>query len=76
MPYKLPPSYTERVLAQVALATPPFHENYKIDELITRNIVQYHILNPNYMSMPITMPQDNCRTVDNFEHNNIVLTWE
>ena len=34
MPFKLPPIYTERVLA---LATPPFHENYKIGELITRN---------------------------------------
>ena len=34
MPFKLPPIYTERVLA---LATPPFHENYKISELITRN---------------------------------------
>ena len=34
MPFKLPPIYTESVLA---LATPPFHENYKIGELITRN---------------------------------------
>ena len=34
MPFKLPPIYTERVLA---LATPPFHENYKISKLITRN---------------------------------------
>ena len=34
MAFKLPPIYTERVLA---LATPPFHENYKIGELITRN---------------------------------------
>ena len=36
MPFKLPPIYTERVLA---LATPPFHKNYKIDELI----VHHHI---------------------------------
>jgi pyruvate dehydrogenase phosphatase len=34
MPFKLPPIFTERVLA---LATPPFHENYKIGELIARN---------------------------------------
>jgi hypothetical protein len=35
MPFKLPaPMYAERVFA---LATPPFHKNYKIGELITRN---------------------------------------
>jgi pyruvate dehydrogenase phosphatase len=34
MPFKLPPIFTERVLA---LATPPFHENYKIGQLITRD---------------------------------------
>jgi len=34
MPFKLPHIYTERVLA---LATPPFYGNYKIDELIARN---------------------------------------
>lgn len=42
MPFKLPPIYTERVLA---LATPPFHENYKIDKLITRNSTPPYLSN-------------------------------
>ena len=41
--FKLPPIYTERVLA---LATPPFHENYKIGELITRNRKPPYLSNP------------------------------
>ena len=42
MSFKLPPIYTERVLA---LATPPLHENYKISELITRNRTPLYLSN-------------------------------
>ncbi|KAF5348008.1 hypothetical protein D9758_010016 [Tetrapyrgos nigripes] len=34
MPFKLPAIYTQRVFA---LATPPFHENYRFHEIIDRN---------------------------------------
>ncbi|THU82130.1 hypothetical protein K435DRAFT_872634 [Dendrothele bispora CBS 962.96] len=35
MPFKLSSIYTERVFA---LATPPFHENYRFQDLISRNM--------------------------------------
>ena len=40
--FKLPPIYTERVLA---LATPPFHENYKVTELLARNLTPPYLSN-------------------------------
>jgi len=41
-PFKLPPIYTERVLA---LATPPFHKNYKFNELLARNLTPPYLSN-------------------------------
>lgn len=40
--FKLPAIYTERVLA---LATPPFHENYRINELLARNLTPPYLSN-------------------------------
>ncbi|KAF8968819.1 phosphatase 2C-like domain-containing protein [Flammula alnicola] len=40
--FKLPPIYTERVLA---LATPPFHENYKFGDLLARNLTPPYLSN-------------------------------
>jgi pyruvate dehydrogenase phosphatase len=42
MSFKLPPIYTERVLA---LATPPFHEHYNIGELTSRNSTPPYLSN-------------------------------
>ena len=42
MPFKLPPIYTERVLA---LAAPPFCEHYNISELISRNSTPPYLSN-------------------------------
>lgn len=42
MPFKLLPIYTERVFS---LATPKFHQNYKVDELLTRNISPPYLSN-------------------------------
>ena len=55
MPFKLPPIYTEHVLA---LATPPFHENYKIGELITTNRT------PPYLSNRAEIKHVDLATVD------------
>ena len=55
IPFKLAPIYTERVLA---LATPPFHENYKIGELITRNRT------PPYLSNRAEIKHVDLATVD------------
>ena len=55
MPFKLPPIYTERVLA---LATPPFHESYIIGELITRNRT------PPYLSNRAEIKHVDLATVD------------
>ncbi|KAF8907859.1 phosphatase 2C-like domain-containing protein [Gymnopilus junonius] len=40
--FKLPPIYTERILA---LSTPPFHENYNIGALLSRNITPPYLSN-------------------------------
>ncbi|KAK0469233.1 protein serine threonine phosphatase 2C [Desarmillaria tabescens] len=42
MPFKLPVIYARRVLA---LATPPFHPNYKIDALMARNLTPPYLSN-------------------------------
>jgi pyruvate dehydrogenase phosphatase len=42
MPFKLPPIYTERVLA---LATPPFHKNYNVSNLLARNLTPPYVSN-------------------------------
>ena len=70
MPFKLPPIYTEHVHA---LATPPFHENYKIGKLITRNRTPPYLssraevkhvnlvtMNPNSMPMLILCSDGLC----------------
>jgi pyruvate dehydrogenase phosphatase len=42
MPFKLPAIYTERVLA---LATPPFHKNYNVSDLLARNLTPPYVSN-------------------------------
>jgi pyruvate dehydrogenase phosphatase len=42
MPFKLPAIYTECVLA---LATPPFHKNYNVSELLARNHTPPYVSN-------------------------------
>lgn len=42
IPYKVPALYTEKLFA---LATPPFHPNYPVDKLITRNITPPYLSN-------------------------------
>ena len=40
--FKLPPIYTERVFA---LATPPFHENYKVSQPLAKNLTPPYLSN-------------------------------
>jgi pyruvate dehydrogenase phosphatase len=42
MPFKLPAIYTERVLA---LATPPFHKNCNVGDLVARNFTPPYVSN-------------------------------